>query len=33
MPRALPPRKTTAQVEIAGRVIPEGSLIIPSISA
>jgi cytochrome P450 len=29
----LPPRKTTAQVEIAGRVIPEGSLIIPSIPA
>jgi cytochrome P450 len=29
----LPPRKTTAQVEMAGRVIPEGSLIIPSIPA
>jgi len=29
----LPPRKTTAQVEIAGRVIAEGSLIIPSIPA
>jgi len=29
----LPPRKTTAQVEIAGRLIPEGSLIIPSIPA
>jgi cytochrome P450 len=29
----LPPRKTTAPVELAGRVIPEGSLIIPSIPA
>jgi cytochrome P450 len=29
----LPPRKTMAQVEIAGRVIPEGSLIFPSIPA
>lgn len=29
----LPPRKTTAPVEIAGRVLPEGSLIISSIPA
>lgn len=29
----LPPRMTTAPVEIAGRVIPEGALIIPSIPA
>jgi cytochrome P450 len=29
----LPPRRTTAPVEIAGRAIPEGSLIIPSIPA